>query len=303
MVAASKHNHINRAWELPELPEVETVCRGLAPAMVGATFRRVECRRADLRFPFPDHFVDRLQGVGLVRLGRRAKYLCGHLSSGDVLIMHLGMSGRFAVEHQSRNRSKIGEYVQETGGDPAHDHVVFHMSNGATVTYNDTRRFGLMDLVAEDDLEVCRHFAGMGVEPLGNALNADYLAARASGRTTDMKAFLLDQRNIAGLGNIYVCEALWRSGISPRRLAGTVPGKRATRLVPAIRGVLIDAIAAGGSSLRDYAHTDGSLGYFQHAFAVYDQENKPCQKPNCPGTIRRIVQSGRSTFYCGKCQR
>ena len=277
--------------------------------MEGATFRRVECRRADLRFPFPDHFIDRLVGVRLDRLTRRAKYLCGHLSSGEVLIMHLGMSGRFGVERPRKKRSGIAEFVHETGGDPAHDHVVFHMSNGAIVTYNDTRRFGLMDLVAEHDLEFCRHFAGMGVEPLGNALNAAYLATRASGRTTDIKAFLLDQRNVAGLGNIYVCEALHRAGISPKRKAGALasangrPSRRADRLVPIIRDVLTEAIAAGGSTLRDYAATDGTLGYFQHVFRVYGREGEPCKTPGCSGKVRRIVQAGRSTFYCGRCQR
>ena len=277
--------------------------------MEGATFARVECRRADLRFPFPDRFIDRLEGARLDRLTRRAKYLCGYLSSGEVLIMHLGMSGRFTVEQPRQSRSEIGEYVHDTGGDPTHDHVVFRMSNGATVTYNDTRRFGLMDLVDEGDLDTCRHFAGMGVEPLGNALNAAYLAARASSRTTDMKAFLLDQRNIAGLGNIYVCEALHRAGISPKRKAGALasadgrPSRRADRLVPVIRDVLTEAIAAGGSTLRDYAAADGSLGYFQHVFRVYGREGEPCVTPGCSGKVRRIVQAGRSTFYCGRCQR
>ncbi|MGI9424886.1 MAG: DNA-formamidopyrimidine glycosylase family protein, partial [Hyphomicrobiaceae bacterium] len=198
---------------MPELPEVETVRRGLAGAMEGASFDVVERRRPDLRFPFPTRFAERLEGQRLDRLGRRAKYLCGHLSGGDVLIMHLGMSGRFLVHWPDRDPDHLGEFDHETGNDPAHDHVVFRMSSGAIVTYNDPRRFGFMDIVPADALETCRHFADMGVEPLGNELHPGYLAARARGRSADLKAFLLDQRNIAGLGNIYVCEALYRSGL------------------------------------------------------------------------------------------
>jgi formamidopyrimidine-DNA glycosylase len=298
---------------LPELPEVETVRRGLAPAMEGAVFARVEQRRPDLRFPFPEGFAAAIEGATLVTLARRAKYLCGHLSNGRVLIMHLGMSGRFTIAPPAGARDaapqRPGDFTHAATADAAHDHVVFEMSNGARITYNDPRRFGFMDLVAHDDLDHCRHFSGMGIEPLGNALNAAYLAERAAGRSTDLKAFLLDQRHIAGLGNIYVCEALHRAGLSPKRRAGCLargdrgPTARAERLVPVIRDVLGEAIAAGGSTLRDYAAADGSLGYFQHAFKVYGREGEACMTQGCSGKVRRIVQAGRSTFYCGNCQR
>lgn len=294
---------------MPELPEVETVCRGLAPAMEGETFSAVDQNRPDLRFPFPAQFASRLKGARLTHIRRRAKYICAHLSTGEVLIMHLGMSGRFTIEPPSGTVEQPGDYVYETGTIPAHDHVVFRMSNGAVVTYNDPRRFGYMDLVPEAGLDSCKHFAGMGVEPLGNALNSEYLAGRARGRTTDLKAFLLDQRNIAGLGNIYVCEALYRAGLSPKRKALCLarasgkPTDRNERLVLIIRDVLNEAIAAGGSTLRDYASTDGSLGYFQHAFKVYGREGENCLTPGCSAKVRRIVQAGRSTFYCSVCQR
>lgn len=306
---------------MPELPEVETVRRGLEPAMAGHRIARLVQRRPDLRFPLPDRFAERLSGRRIESLARRAKYLLAHLDGDEVLIMHLGMSGRFTVTSPSprhsrgegrgegRQRALVGDFAHATGTDPAHDHVVFDMANGATVTYNDPRRFGFMDLVAADALDGCRHFAGMGPEPLGNGFNAEYLAARAQGRAADLKAFLLDQRNIAGLGNIYVCEALFRSGLSPNRAAACLtdrrgrPTERCERLVPTIRQVLEEAIAAGGSTLRDYAHADGSLGYFQHSFKVYGREGEPCTKAGCGGTIRRTIQSGRSTFHCGRCQR
>lgn len=296
---------------MPELPEVETVRRGLEPAMAGATFTAVDQRRPDLRFAFPTSFAERLRGRRISALGRRAKYLLVRLDGDETLVMHLGMSGRFTVHPPGAEAPPIrpGEFVQDTGTNPAHDHVVFHMSNGAIVTYNDPRRFGYMDLIPEQDLETCRHFADLGVEPLGNAFTAAHLARRAIGRTTDLKAFLLDQRNVAGLGNIYVCEALYRARLSPQRLASCLaradgkPTVRAERLVPLIRDVLNEAIAAGGSTLRDYAHADGSLGYFQHAFKVYGRENEACVTPGCTGKIGRIVQSGRSTFHCGRCQR
>jgi formamidopyrimidine-DNA glycosylase len=312
---------------MPELPEVETVRRGLEPAMSGHRISRLVQRRPDLRFPLPDHFADRLTGRRIESLARRAKYLLAHLDGGEVLIMHLGMSGRFTVAPSfsapdrdfpsprggvgpvAANGNLIGDFTYDTGTAPIHDHVVFEMENGATVTYNDPRRFGFMDLVAADGLEDCKHFAGMGPEPLGNGFNSDYLARRAQGRAADLKAFLLDQRNIAGLGNIYVCEALFRSGLSPNRSASCLadrrgrPTDRCERLVPTIRQVLEEAIAAGGSTLRDYAHADGSLGYFQHSFKVYGREGEPCTKAGCEGTIKRTVQSGRSTFHCGRCQR
>ena len=277
--------------------------------MESETFSDVIQSRPDLRFPFPESFVARIKGAVLTHIRRRAKYICAYLSTGEVLIMHLGMSGRFTIEPPTGAAQKPGDYVHSTDTIPAHDHVIFRMSSGAVVTYNDPRRFGFMDLVPEGELDSCKHFAGMGVEPLGNALNSDYLAGRAHRRTTDLKAFLLDQRNIAGLGNIYVCEALSRAGLSPQRkasclaLASGKPTDRNHRLVPIIRDVLNAAIAAGGSTLRDYAAADGALGYFQHAFRVYGREDEACLTPGCNSKVRRIVQAGRSTFYCSACQR
>jgi formamidopyrimidine-DNA glycosylase len=306
---------------MPELPEVETVRRGLEPVMAGARFERVEQRRPDLRFPFPERFIERLQGRTLTHLGRRAKYLMGRLDSGDVLVMHLGMSGRFSIVHPSTSRAPppdkgegggrelLAAFTYDTGADPVHDHAVFHMSSRAVVIYNDPRRFGYMHLIAETELAAHPLIKGLGVEPLGNELTAEHLARRAAGRSADLKAFLLDQRHIAGLGNIYVCEALHRAGLSPNRAASALadrkgrPTERAERLVPIIRAVLEEAIDAGGSSLRDYKHTDGSLGYFQHRFQVYGREGEPCTREGCGGTVRRIVQSGRSTFLCPRCQR
>jgi formamidopyrimidine-DNA glycosylase len=299
---------------MPELPEVETVRRGLEPVMVGHRLARVEQRRPDLRFPLPERFAERLAGRRIERLNRRAKYLVAEMEGGEALIMHLGMSGRFTIEvpvhvNGAVNAARPGDFVHGTGAIPAHDHVVFHFADGARVIYNDPRRFGFMDLVDHADLDTCRHFAGMGIEPLSNALNEDYLAARAQGRTADLKAFLLDQRHIAGLGNIYVCEALYRARLSPRRLAGCLadrkgrPTARCTRLVPEIRAVLAEAIEAGGSTLRDYRAADGALGYFQHAFRVYGREGEPCLAPCCRGMVRRITQAGRSTFFCSQCQR
>jgi len=321
---------------MPELPEVETVRRGLDPVMAGQRFLRVEQRRPDLRFPFPERFAARLEGTRVERLERRAKYLRAHLSTGEVLVMHLGMTGRFTItsaagsstrssQGERRRRAptlgangsadaervdgKLGEFVHDTGGDPGHDHVVFEMSGGARITYNDPRRFGYMELIAAPELDSHPHFAGLGVEPLGPELTAGYLASRAMGRAVDLKAFLLDQRIVAGLGNIYVCEALFRAGLSPKRGAACLadrrgrPTERATRLVPIIRSVLDEAIAAGGSTLKDYRHADGSPGYFQHSFAVYDREGETCVRTGCGGTVRRTVQAGRSSFYCPACQR
>ncbi|MGI9475555.1 MAG: bifunctional DNA-formamidopyrimidine glycosylase/DNA-(apurinic or apyrimidinic site) lyase [Hyphomicrobiaceae bacterium] len=294
---------------MPELPEVETVRRGLEPVLVDQCLVRVEQRRPDLRVPFPDEFVRRIEGCRVMRLARRAKYLVAELDSGEALIMHLGMSGRFTIESAEEAAQAPGAFTHDRAKTAAHDHVVFHVANGARVTYNDPRRFGFMDLVAQDALEACRHFAAMGIEPLGNQLNAAYIAGRAAGRTTDLKAFLLDQRHIAGLGNIYVCEALYRARLSPRRLAGSLanargkPTARAERLVPRIREVLDDAIAAGGSTLRDYRAADGALGYFQHTFAVYGREGEPCSSDGCRGKVQRITQAGRSTFFCGRCQK
>lgn len=297
---------------MPELPEVETVRRGLQPVFEEALIQRVEMRRPDLRFPFPQRFAERLTGRTVSALGRRAKYLTAHVDGGPVLICHLGMSGSFRIESGDLLETP-GVFHHERSKDAAHDHVVFHLrspsGNKSRVVFNDPRRFGFM-LFAEDG-ELDRHpmLANLGIEPTGNALDGVLLSDLMRGRKAPLKAALLDQTLIAGLGNIYVAEALWRAHLSPRRVARTIaaaPGKateRSNRLAEAIRKVIADAIEAGGSSLRDHIRTDGSLGYFQHSFAVYDREGQPCRKQGCNGSIRRIVQSGRSTFYCPTCQR
>ena len=295
---------------MPELPEVETVRRGLQPVLEGARIVRVEARRPDLRFPFPAKFAQRLTGKTVTALGRRAKYLTIHLDGGPVLICHLGMSGSFRIETADDSETP-GTFHQERSKDANHDHVVFHVVSPvgvqSRVVFNDPRRFGFM-LFAEGLADAHPMLAGLGVEPTGNILDGALLASLLKGRRSPLKAALLDQRLIAGLGNIYVSEALWRAGLSPLREAGTMakPGKKAKaqseRLADAIRSVIADAIAAGGSSLRDYVHADGSLGYFQHSFAVYDREGEPCPTPGCGGHIERIVQSGRSTFFCRTCQ-
>jgi formamidopyrimidine-DNA glycosylase len=295
---------------MPELPEVETMRRGLEPVLAGARLRRVEQRRPDLRFPFPERFAERLTGRRIGRLERRAKYILGHLDSGEVLAVHLGMTGRFSIAWPGdAGGGQLGRLTHAAGGDPHHDHVVLETDAGALVTYNDARRFGYMSLIPAAELALHPHFRALGVEPLGAELTPEYLARRAAGRSADMKAFLMDQRIVAGLGNIYVCEALFQSGISPARTADALatrsghPHARSVALVAAIRNVLEAAIAAGGSTLRDYRHADGSLGYFQHAFKVYGREGEPCFGPACNGVVRRIVQAGRSTFYCPRCQR
>jgi formamidopyrimidine-DNA glycosylase len=289
---------------MPELPEVETVRRGLQPAMEGARIDTVELRRADLRFPFTPGFVERVQGRRVEALGRRAKYLVADLDGGDALVMHLGMSGSFRIDGDVP-----GAFHRARSKDAAHDHVAFQMSNGATITYNDPRRFGFMAVEPRATLAESAFFRGVGVEPLGNALDGALLAGLFAGKKAPLKAALLDQRFVAGLGNIYVCEALHRAGLSPRRAAGRLarrdgrPTEAANRLAEAIRAVLEEAIAAGGSSLRDHRQTDGSLGYFQHNFRVYDREGAPCPTPGCGGVVRRLVQSGRSTFWCAVCQK
>lgn len=286
---------------MPELPEVETVRRGLAPVMEGAAFARVELRRPDLRYPLPDKFEKRLTGARVEGLDRRGKYLIAALSTGESLIMHLGMSGRFTI---STGRTlQPGGYLRAHECDPKHDHVVLHVKgrSPALIAYNDPRRFGFMDLIPTAALENSKHFQRMGPEPLGNGFSPLTLNASLKGKNTPIKAALLDQRVVAGLGNIYVCEALYRARLSPRRKAASVAGKRGERLYTAIVGVLRDAIEAGGSSLRDFASADGGLGYFQHRFEVYDREGQTC--PSCGGAISRLIQSGRSTFFCGRCQR
>jgi len=292
---------------MPELPEVETVRRGLAQAMEGRRLVEVDVRRGDLRWPLPTDFAKRLKGQTVTGIGRRAKYLLADLSSGDVLLMHLGMSGSFHVL-QETNR-QLGRYHHERAKHLAHDHIVFHLSSGATVTFNDPRRFGSMKLVPRRKLDDEPLLKNLGPEPLGNAFDAAMLAQACRGKQTSLKAALLDQRVVAGLGNIYVCEALFRAHLSPKRKAATIadktgaPNERAERLVEAIKAVLNAAIKDGGSSLRDHRLTDGDLGMFQHNFRVYDREGEPCRTPGCSGTVKRIVQSGRSTFYCPVCQK
>lgn len=293
---------------MPELPEVETVRRGLQPVMEGSKILKAEARRKDLRFPFQKDFAARLQGQTVSGLGRRAKYLMADLASGDVLLMHLGMSGSFRVLKGGTN-STPGEFHYPRSEDRAHDHVVFHMSSGASVVFNDPRRFGYMKIIARNELEDEPLLAGLGPEPLGNEFDADMLARACHDKKTSLKAALLDQRVVAGLGNIYVCEALYRAHLSPRRLAATLSTRKgettdhARRLVEEIHTVLNRAIKAGGSSLRDHRQTSGELGYFQHSFQVYDREGEKCQTPRCGGTVRRFNQNGRSTFWCPKCQK
>ena len=290
---------------MPELPEVETVRCGLAPFMEGAVIDHVEARRPDLRFPLPDRFVKRLKGQTIQRLARRGKYMIGDLSSEESLIMHLGMSGRFSIDPKGpvKKKRRPGQFVQAQDCNPKHDHIVMELTgpSPARVTYNDPRRFGFMDLVETASIDQCDHFRRMGPEPLGNAFSAAALNEALKGRTGLIKAALLDQQIVAGLGNIYVCEALFRAGVSPRRRAGSVSGRRGDRVYKALVDVLREAIEAGGSSLRDFAATDGELGYFQHNFLVYGREGENCV--TCGQTIRRIVQSGRSTFFCPSCQR
>ncbi len=294
---------------MPELPEVETVRRGLQPVMEGARILTAEVRRADLRFPFPERFAERLAGRTVTSLGRRSKYLLADLDGDDVVIMHLGMSGSFRIAQAATGGDVVGEFHHERSRDAAHDHVVLSLSSGATVTYNDPRRFGFMLMTPRASLADHPLIAKLGVEPIGNDLSAGHLASAFRGKAAPLKAALLDQSIIAGLGNIYVCEALHRAGLSPQRAAGTLvtkggdPTVRLERLVPIIREVIAEAIAAGGSSLRDHAQPSGELGYFQHSFHVYDREGEACRRCGDAHTVRRIVQSGRSTFYCAACQR
>ncbi len=296
---------------MPELPEVETVKRGLAPAMEGGRIERLELRRGDLRFPFPEDFAAKVSGRTVVGLSRRAKYLLIDLDDGKTIIAHLGMSGSFRIE-DGRLAETPGEFHHPRSKDGKHDHAVFHLEGPKgphRVIYNDPRRFGFMDLGVRADLESHPFLYGLGPEPTGKELSAAYLAERFAGKAQPLKGALLDQKNIAGLGNIYVCEALWRAHLLPTRAADTLvtkagkPKEQLNLLVASIRDVIADAIAAGGSSLRDHIQTDGSLGYFQHSFSVYDRESQPCRTPGCGGTVSRIVQAGRSTFYCATCQK
>jgi formamidopyrimidine-DNA glycosylase len=291
---------------MPELPEVETVRMGLEPVLEGRKFTKVVTRRGDLRIPFPRDFVGRLTGRRVTRLYRRAKYILADLDSGETLVIHLGMSGRMTVYAEGRG-AKLGVYVHDAGtaeaGHGKHDHVVMETDAPAKIVFTDHRRFGLMTLVATDALDTDKLFKGLGPEPLSDAFDVKYLKKALEGKRTPIKSALLDQRVVVGLGNIYVSEALFRAGISPKRMAGSISPERVKALLRAIHAVLHDAIKAGGSSLRDYTQADGTLGEFQHRFAVYDREGRPCPKKGCNGKINRIVQAGRSTFYCSACQK
>ena len=285
---------------MPELPEVETVRRGLAPHLVGRRIAKAQTKRADLRFPFPPRFAKRLEGRRIEALTRRAKYLLAELDDGNIWVTHLGMTGRWSVSGLER---QPGDFYYAEPPDPTHTHVVIETERGARLEFNDPRRFGYMDLIARDAFDAHPWFKNLGPEPLGNAFSAPYLAEAFAGKKANVKAALLDQRVVAGLGNIYVVEALHRAGIAPARLAGTVSKPRLEKLAPAIRAALQEAIAAGGSTLSDYAGVDGQQGGFQHRFRVYDREGEKCVTPKCGGVIKRAVHSGRSTFWCAKCQR
>src|SRR5882672_10456300 len=275
---------------MPELPEVETVRRGLALRMTGRRIVQAELRRQDLRRPFPPMLARTLTGAAIGKLARRGKYILIELDDNGTLLLHLGMSGRITAGPAGAPHA-------------VHDHVVLTLDDGTVVRFNDARRFGLLDYMRRGEEAAHPLLAGMGPEPLEPGFDGRYLSAKLAGKMTPIKAALLDQKIVAGLGNIYVCEALYRAGISPRRLAATVTGARAGRLVAAIRDVLTEAIEAGGSSLRDYVQADGELGYFQHRWAVYGREGEPCPGCGCAEGVRRVVQSGRSTFFCGKKQR
>lgn len=283
---------------MPELPEVETVMRGLSPSMEGAVIIKAQINRPDLRWPFPERMSERLTGARVLGLKRRSKYILAELDRGETLLVHLGMSGRMTV-----SGDPLGQFVHDHPAAAKHDHVVLDMDNGARITFNDPRRFGAMDLIATDGLENHKLIKVLGPEPLGNSFNESYLVKALEGKNTPIKSALLDQGIIAGLGNIYVCEALFRCGISPTRKAGQISKDRVASLVPVIRNVLQDAIKAGGSSLKDFRQANGELGYFQHSFDAYGREGEPCRRKDCTGEITRITQSGRSTFYCGSCQR
>ena len=285
---------------MPELPEVVPVRRGLLPALEGARLVKVEVRRPDLRFPFPHRFAERLIGARVEALERRAKYLLARLDTGETLVMHLGMTGRFEIE--GADLARPGHFREGASHEDKHAHVVFHTDRGVRITFFDARRFGYMDLIPTPALAKSRWFQGLGPEPLGPDFDAAHLARAFKGRAQNVKATLLDQKIVAGLGNIYVCEALYRAHIAPSTPAGRLSRQRLKTLEAAIKGVLNEAIAAGGSTLRDYAGADGELGYFQHAFRVYGREEQPCLTPGCPGVIRRSVHAGRSTFHCPACQ-
>lgn len=283
---------------MPELPEVETVMRGLEPVMTGQRITHAAVNRPDLRWPFPSNMAARLTGARIDRLWRRSKYILADLDRGESLLIHLGMSGRMLI-----SGDPLGNFVHDHPAAQKHDHVVFDISNGARVTFNDPRRFGAMDLISTDQVDTHPLIRVLGPEPLSNGFHESYLIDKISHRRSPIKSVLLDQSVVAGLGNIYVCEVLFRAGISPLRQAAQISQKRIAGLIPIIRQVLSEAIQAGGSSLRDFRQTDGELGYFQHNFDVYGRQEKPCQTSDCTGIIKRVTQSGRSSFYCPKCQR
>jgi formamidopyrimidine-DNA glycosylase len=285
---------------MPELPEVETVRRGLEPVLAGARLSRVRQNRPDLRFPFPDRFVERLEGATVERLDRRAKYLLFPLSTGETWVTHLGMTGRFTLDGR-----QLGEFEEPAPITGKHEHVSFcAQRDGAThrVGFADARRFGFMGLIPTAEVESHPWFRDLGPEPLGNGFSGARLAEAFAGKKQNIKVSLLDQRVVAGLGNIYVCEALYRARVSPLVAAGQVERSRLDRLAAEVRRVLEDAIEAGGSTLRDFANAEGGQGYFQHRFDVYGREGKPCQGDGCTGVVERVVQGGRSTFWCPSCQ-
>lgn len=284
---------------MPELPEVETVRRGLLPVMEGHAIATADIRRPDLRWPLPARMAERLAGQTITTLRRRSKYILADLSGGETLLIHLGMSGRILIAPPGDGAQVLGEFLHAHAARQKHDHIVLTMASGARVTFNDPRRFGMWDLFTGSHPLL----DGIGPEPFGNAFHEGWLAVRLAGRRTPIKAALLDQANVAGLGNIYVCEVLFRARIHPATLAGDLTRAQVAGLVPLIRDVLAEAIEAGGSSLRDYRQADGELGYFQHAFRVYGRESAPCTAPGCTAAIARIVQSGRSSFFCPTCQR
>ena len=289
---------------MPELPEVETVRRGLEPAMVGKKIRYADIRRPDLRWPFPENMSDRLTGATVLRLRRRSKYILCDLDSSETLLIHLGMSGRMTIlPKNNASTDMLGNFHYLHPSPAKHDHVVLDMDDGTRISFNDARRFGSMDLITTNVLDNHKLIAQLGPEPLGNGFNGLYLFEKLAGKTAPIKSALLDQHLVSGLGNIYVCESLWRAGISPKRLSGKVSRAKINNLVPIIRDVLSEAISAGGSSLKDHRQTNGDLGYFQHTFAVYGREGGACKALNCKNLIKKIVQAGRSTFFCDNCQK
>ena len=289
---------------MPELPEVETVMRGLESVMVGQKIRYADIRRPDLRWPFPENMSQRLTGARILRLHRRSKYILCDLDRGETLLIHLGMSGRMTISNTgNESEDLLGNFQYKPSTPAKHDHVILDMIGGARISFNDARRFGAMDLIETQKLFDHKLIKSLGPEPLGNEFNAPYLHSKLKGKTAPIKSALLDQRIVSGLGNIYVCESLWRAGINPTRLSGKVSRKKIDVLVAIIGDVLREAISAGGSSLKDHRQTNGDLGYFQHSFAVYGCEGKKCSSANCSELVKRIVQSGRSSFYCVKCQK